>query len=202
MAELPGPTGSHDHGLVSTLPLYGREAELGVVEELLDGVPEHGGALVVRGDAGIGKSSLTAAAIGTAGARGMGVSRTVGVESEAQLPFAGLHQLLQPILGGLSELPGPQRAALKAAFGIADADAPDRFLIALATLDLLGDAAASSPLLLVAEDAHWLDRSTADVLAFVARRVSVEPIVVLLSVREGLRKPAPERPTVASGSGA
>jgi DNA-binding CsgD family transcriptional regulator len=101
------------------------------------------------------------------------------------LPFAGLHQLLHPFLGHLDALPAPHRGALEAAFGLTDAAAPDLFLIALATLDLLGDAAASSPLVLIAEDAQWLDPATADVLAFVARRLSVDPIVLLIAVRDG-----------------
>jgi len=105
------------------------------------------------------------------------------------LPFAGLHQLLQPLLTGLDGLAAAQRGAVQAAFGLTDAAAPDLFLIALATLDLLADAADRSPLLLIAEDAHWLDRPTNDVLAFVARRVSTEPIVLLLAVRDDCEDP-------------
>jgi predicted ATPase len=117
----------------------------------------------------------------------MRVLRTTGVQSEARLPFAGLHQLVLPILGQADRLPTPQRAALLAAFGMEEvAEAPDRFLIALAVLELLSDAAQGAPLLVVVEDAHWLDRSTADVLAFVARRVEHEPLVALLAIREGM----------------
>ena len=103
------------------------------------------------------------------------------------MAFAGLHRLLRPYLAGIGDLPGPQQAALSLAFGL-DAEpqgdgepssAPDIFLIALATLDLLAEAAASSPLLLIVEDAHWLDTASCDVLAFVARRVELEPIVLL-----------------------
>ena len=110
-----------------------------------------------------------------------------GMQSEAQLPFAGLHQLVLPVLDQADMLPTPQRAALLAAFGMAEAaEAPDRFLVALAVLELLSDAAEHAPLLVVAEDAHWLDRSSADVLAFVARRVEHEPLVVLVASRDSV----------------
>lgn len=168
-------------------PIFGRERELARLERLVDGVSECGAALLVRGEPGIGKSSLLAAARRRAEEAGMRVLRTAGVQSEAQLPFAGLHQLVLPILGQADRLPTPQRAALLAAFGMEEvAEAPDRFLIALAVLELLSDAAQGAPLLVVVEDAHWLDRSTADVLAFVARRVEHEPLVVLLAIREGM----------------
>lgn len=172
-----------------TLPLYGRESEVSALDELIDGLHARGGALIVRGEAGIGKSSLLAAASSSAAARGSVVLGTTGVQSEAHLPFAGLHQLLQPLLADLDGLPGPQRAALEAAFGLSQDAAPDLFLIALATLELLGDVAGRAPLLLVAEDAHWLDRSTSEVLAFVARRVSLEPILLLLAIRDGTDEP-------------
>jgi hypothetical protein len=119
----------------------------------------------------------------------MHVLRTRGVQPEAHLPFAGLHQLLQPLLGELAQLPPPQRAALEAAFGLTNASAPDPFLIALATLDLLGEAAETTPLLLMAEDAHWLDRPTAGALAFVARRLAYDPIVLVLGIRDDVESP-------------
>ncbi len=168
-------------------PIFGRERELARLYELVDRVPERGAALLVRGEPGIGKSTLLEAASLRAEDAGMRILSTTGVQSEAQLPFAGLHQLVLPVLGQVDRLPTLQRAALLAAFGMAEAtEAPDRFLIALAVLELLSDAAERAPLLVVAEDAHWLDRSTADVLAFVARRVEHEPIVVLLASREGV----------------
>lgn len=105
--------------------------------------------------------------------------------SRRSLPFAGLHQLLQPYLGEFGRLPAPQRAALEAAFGISVEAAPDLFLIALATLDLLGDVAERAPVLLIAEDAQWFDQSTSEVLVFVARRVSADPILLLFGVRDG-----------------
>ena len=153
-------------------PIFGRERELSQLYELVDRVHERGATLLVRGEAGIGKSTLLAAACRRAEAAGMRVLRTTGVQSEAQLPFAGLHQLVLPVLGQADQLPTPQRGALLAAFGMVEAaEAPDRFSIALAVLELLSDAAQPASLLVVVEDAHWLDRSTADVLAFVARRV-------------------------------
>jgi DNA-binding CsgD family transcriptional regulator/tetratricopeptide (TPR) repeat protein len=177
--------GGRDDLAVATLALYGRESEVSVLGELIDGIDVRGGAVVVRGDAGIGKSALLAAASRSASARGMVVLTTAGAESEEHLSFAGLHQLLQPLLGDLGKLPAPQRAALEAAFGRSETTAPDLFLIALATLDLLADVAERAPLLLIAEDGHWLDRSSGEVLAFVARRVSMEPILLLVAVREG-----------------
>ena len=171
---------------MATLPLYGRETEVRALHELIDGIDAHGGAIVVRGEAGIGKSALLGTASRSASARGMVVLTASGAKSEAQLPFAGLHQLLQPYLGELGKLPQPQRAALEAAFGISEEAAPDLFLIALATLDLLGDVAEQAPVLLIAEDAHWFDRSTTEVLAFVARRVSADPILLLFAVRDGI----------------
>src|SRR5206468_1013429 len=100
------------------------------------------------------------------------------------LPFAGLHQILHPVLAGANELPDPQRPALLAAFGADSSSTPDLFLIALGTLNLLSNAAPNSPILLVADDAQWLDPATADVLAFVARRLEMEPIVMLAAIRE------------------
>ncbi len=172
--------------------LVGREREVGVLDELVGRVGERGGALVVRGEAGIGKSALLAAATTRARDRGMPVLTATGVQSEAHLPFAGLHQLLRPILAATDDLPARQRIALLAAFGMADAAAPDLFLIALAALELLADTAAGAPLLLSVEDAQWLDRPTGDVLAFVARRLESEPIVLLASIREGYESPLVE----------
>jgi DNA-binding CsgD family transcriptional regulator len=170
---------------MTLLPLVGRDLELAVLDHLVTRVGEFGGAMVVRGEAGIGKSALLEAASTRARKQGRTVLTTVGVESEAHLPFAGLHQLMRPTLRQAVGLPARQRAALLAAFGMADAVAPDRFLIALAALELFAETAASSPLLLIVEDAQWLDRPTSDVLAFVARRLESEPIVLLVGLRDG-----------------
>ena len=169
--------------------IFGRERELATLSELVDGVVEQGGAVVVTGEPGIGKSALLAETAARAGARGMRVLQASGVQSEAHLPFSGLHQLLRPILGGADDLPPPQRAALLAAFGMSDDAAPDRFLIALAVLDLVAEAASEVPHLLLIEDGQWLDPSSAEVLAFVARRLSSDPILLLAAVREGFGTP-------------
>ena len=115
----------------------------------------------------------------------MRVLRTTGVRTEANLPFAGLHQLLRPILTGIEALPKPQYAALGVAFGLVEGAAEDPFLIALATLTLLADAAAHTPILVVADDVQWLDRPSADALAFVARRLGSDPLVMVAELRDG-----------------
>ena len=166
--------------------LLGREVELARIYELIDAIGARGGALVVRGEAGIGKSALLAAARERAREHGATVVSTTGTLSEAPLAFAGLHQLLLPLLGGLELLPDPQRRAVEAAFGIAEGDAPDLFLIGLATLGLVAERAAEAPLLFVVDDAHWLDRPSVQVLEFIARRVESDPAILLFAVREGL----------------
>jgi predicted ATPase len=192
-AALDGMLARSNDGAMSTAqaatPLLGRELEIQRLGELVDRVRDRGGAILVRGDAGIGKSALLTETSRVAEARGMRILTTAGVESEAHLPFAGLHELLRPILGEADELPAPQRDALRAAFGMTDGAAPDVFLIALAALNLLGDASAHSPTLVVVEDAHLLDRASADVLAFVARRLESEPIVLLAAIRNGFHSP-------------
>jgi DNA-binding CsgD family transcriptional regulator len=169
--------------------LLGRDRELSELYALVDGIGESGGALVVRGDAGIGKSALLAAAKERAQSEGLTVVSTAGALSEAQLAFSGLHQLLLPLLDGLERLPDPQRRALEGAFGIAEADAPDVFLIGLAALGLIAERAVDSALLFVVDDAHWLDRSSSEVLKFVARRVEADRALLLFSVREGVSSP-------------
>src|ERR687893_224001 len=166
-------------------PIFGRERELARLKRLVDGVSEHGAALLVRGEPGIGKSTLLAAASRRAEGAGMRVLRATGVQSEAELPFAGLHQLLMPLLNRTGCLPAPQRSALLTAFGMLEEAASDPFLIGLAVLELLSNAAERAPVLVVAEDAQWLDGSTARVLAFVARRVEHEPIGLLVASRDG-----------------
>src|ERR671922_325334 len=166
-------------------PLVGRLEEQGLLTSLLDDVGTRGHALVLRGEPGIGKSRLLSEAERAARERGMAVLTTAGVQSEAHLPFAGLHQLLRPVRDRASELRDVQRAALDAAFGLTREAAPERFRIAMAALDLVSDVATDAPLLLVVEDAHWLDRPTADVLAFVARRIESDPILLLAAIRDG-----------------
>ena len=122
---------------------------------------------------------------GRASSLGARTLSTVGVESESELAFAGLHQLLEPIGSRIERLPDPQRQALDAAFGVADLVEADPFRVALAAYRLVSDAADSSPLLLIADDAQWLDRSSLDVLAFIARRLDNEPVVFIAGLRDG-----------------
>ncbi|MBD2899608.1 hypothetical protein amrb99_85920 [Actinomadura sp. RB99] len=161
--------------------LYGREAEQDVVDRLLEraaqGVP---GSLVVRGEAGLGKSALLEYA--EAAARGR-VLRVTGVESETELPFAALHVLLGPVLDEVGRVPRRQGEALLGALGLG-ADAPgDRFLVGLAALSLLTELAAEEPLLCLVDDAHWLDRESADALLFAVRRLRSEPVTTIFATR-------------------
>jgi DNA-binding CsgD family transcriptional regulator len=169
--------------------MFGRERETRRLAELIDGVDDQGGALLVRGEAGIGKTALLADGAALAAAAGMRVLTAVGTESEVHLPYAGLHQILHPIRTGIDLLPAPQRDAAQAALGITDRVVPDAYLVGLAVLNLLADAAAHSPVMVIAEDAHWLDRASAEVLGFVTRRVQSEPIVLLAAVRIGVASP-------------
>src|SRR3954447_2696673 len=170
-------------------PLLGRLEEQSLLTSLLDDVAKRGQPLVLRGEPGIGKSRLLSEAERMARERGMAVLTTIGVQSEAHLPFAGLHQLLRPVRGHAGELREAQRAALDAAFGLSQEAAPEHFRIAMAVLDLLSDVASDAPVLVVVDDAHWLDRPTSDVLAFVGRRIEADPIVVLVAIRDGYRSP-------------
>ncbi|WP_426512014.1 AAA family ATPase [Dactylosporangium sp. McL0621] len=173
------------------MSLVGRGAELRSLGRLLGRARDGGGAAVVRGEAGIGKSALLAAAVRAAGEQNLRVLATTGLQSEAQIAFAGLYQLLRPVLEQVERLPRPQRDAVLAAFGRGDAAVPDLFLVALATLGLLGEAAAAmgAPVLVVVEDAQWLDRASADVLVFVARRLEYEPVVLVAALRDGFDGP-------------
>ena len=169
----------------ATGELIGRYDEIARVDALLDRVRDRGGTLVIRGEPGIGKSALVELARGRASSLGARTLATVGVESESELAFAGLHQLLGPIGSRIERLPDPQRQALDAAFGVADLVEADPFRVALAAYRLVSDAADSSPLLLIADDAQWLDRSSLDVLAFIARRLDNEPVVFIAGLRDG-----------------
>jgi DNA-binding CsgD family transcriptional regulator len=144
-------------------------------------------ALVLRGEAGTGKSALLDYAVESAG--DLGVARLVGIESEAELGFAALHQLLVPYLAELESLPGPLRRALATAFGISEGGPPDRFLVGLASLTLLSAAATERALLCVIDDAQWLDHESAEVLAFVARRLHADAVGMLFAVRDPSDRP-------------
>jgi DNA-binding CsgD family transcriptional regulator len=172
--------------------LIGRDAEGGRIDALVDGVGERGGAFVVTGEAGIGKSALLARAVERAGEVGARAVTIAGVESEAQLAFAGLHQLLRPFEGLAERLPGPQRAALLAALGASEDEAdaePDMFLVAAAAFGLLAEAADATPLVIAVDDAQWLDPSSLAALTFVARRAEGEPLVLIAAVRDGFATP-------------
>jgi DNA-binding CsgD family transcriptional regulator len=164
--------------------LIGREREGAGLDALLDRVGDRGHAVVVRGEAGVGKSALLEDTRLAAVERGMATLAAGGAQSEAELPYSALHILLQPVLSASRQLPGPQHAALRAAFGIEKAPAPEPLLMCLAALELLSKTAAVAPLLVLIDDAQWLDDQTADVLTFVARRVEAEPIVMLFALRD------------------
>jgi DNA-binding CsgD family transcriptional regulator len=171
-------------GVRSPQMLYGRDTERSLIGELLDGAREsRSGVLVLRGEVGVGKSALLLDA--RERATGMQVLSGAGIESEAQLPFAALHQLVRPILGCVESLPQPQAGALRGALGLEAGTATDRFLVSLAVLSLLAEAAERQPLLCLIDDAHWLDDASADALVFAARRLEAEGIIMLFATREG-----------------
>jgi DNA-binding CsgD family transcriptional regulator/tetratricopeptide (TPR) repeat protein len=163
--------------------LRGRSAECAVLDGMLEAVRDGSGrALVLRGEAGVGKTALLRYAVESAAE--MRVGRAVGVESETELPFASLHQLCAPMLDRVEELPAPQRTALRIAFGLSAGAAPDRFLVGLAVLTLISEFAEERPLLCLVDDAQWLDQASAQTLAFVARRLRMEPVGLVFAIRE------------------
>jgi DNA-binding CsgD family transcriptional regulator len=162
--------------------LRGRRRECDVLDHLLDAVRGGAGrALLLRGEAGVGKTALLDYL--AEHAPGCRVARVAGVESEMELAYAGLHQLCAPMLDRLERLPGPQREALATAFGLGPGSAPDRFLVGLATLSLLADVAEEHPLLCLVDDAQWLDHASAQVMAFVARRLVAESVGLVFGAR-------------------
>ena len=163
--------------------LLDRQRERAALDGLLGDLRSgRGRALVLRGEAGVGKSALLDYV--AAAAADMRVARAVGVESEMELAFASLHLLCAPLLDRLERLPGPQRDALGIAFGLREGDAPDRFLVGLAVLTLLAEVADDLPLLCVVDDAQWLDRASTQVLVFAARRLLAEPVGLIFAARE------------------
>jgi DNA-binding CsgD family transcriptional regulator len=164
--------------------LYGRDAERAEIWALLEGArASRSGALVIRGEAGIGKSALLGDARESAG--DMRVLQAHGVESESELPFAALHQLLRPALDLIGAIPPPQAAALGSALGLDGGAAQERFLISAGCLSLLSELAEQQPVLCLVDDVQWLDAPAADALLFVARRLDAEGIVMLFAARDG-----------------
>src|SRR6516165_9715745 len=163
--------------------LVDRQRERAALDGLLGDLRAgRGRALVLRGEAGVGKSALLEYVTGAAA--DMRLVRSAGVESEMELAFAGLHLLCAPLLDRLEGLPPPQRDALGVAFGLREGAAPDRFLVGLAVLTLLSEVAEERPLLCVIDDAQWLDTASAQVLAFAARRLLAEPVGLVFAARE------------------
>ncbi len=163
--------------------LQNRHAEREILDRLVgNALAGISGVVVLRGEAGVGKTALLDHFL--THAAGCRVVRAAGVESEMELAFAGLHQLCAPFLDRLDRLPAPQQKALGTAFGLRTGDPPDRFLVGLAVLSLLSEIAEEQPLVCILDDVHWLDRASAQVLGFVARRLAAEAVVLVFAVRE------------------
>jgi len=164
--------------------LIGRRGECAELDALLQRASAgESGVLVVRGEAGIGKSALLDYTAQRAD--GFTVLRAAGFEAEADLAFAGVYGLLRPILGHLDEVPDVQARALAGALGLAPSDAPDRFMVSAAVLGLLAAAGDQRPVVCLIDDAQWLDRPSADTLVFAARRLAADPVAILFAAREG-----------------
>jgi DNA-binding CsgD family transcriptional regulator len=178
--------------------LLGRRAEGEALDRLLEVVRAGRSAvLVLRGEPGIGKTALLGHVLEHAS--GCRIARAAGVQSEMELAFAGLHQLCARMLDLLDRLPGPQREALATAFGLSAGPAPSQFVVSLAALSLLSEVAEEQPLLCVVDDAHWLDRASAQALGFVARRLLAEPVALVLATRQASEEFAGLRELVITG---
>jgi DNA-binding CsgD family transcriptional regulator len=163
--------------------LFGRRSECATLDGLVEGARAgRSQVLVIRGEAGIGKTALLDYLEGDAG--GCRIARSAGAEAEMELAYAGLHQICGPFLDRLDRLPDPQRMALSTAFGLIAGEAPDRFMVGLAVLDLLADRAEERPLICLIDDAQWLDRVSVQTVGFVARRLAAERIVLAVAIRE------------------
>jgi DNA-binding CsgD family transcriptional regulator len=167
----------------AALQIIGREHELEVLTAAVDAAAEAGRAVAVCGEPGIGKSVLIEAAARRGQERGYLVLRSTGVEAESQLPFAGLHELVRPVLGAADALPAPQRRALLSAFGVAEDRSPEPFLICLAALNVLTGVSARQPVAVIVDDVHWLDQPSQDALAFLARRIHDDRVTVVGGLR-------------------
>ncbi|MGJ6967717.1 AAA family ATPase [Streptosporangium sp. G11] len=173
--------------------MIGRAGELDQLNRLAATVTTSGAVAVVAGEPGIGKTRLMEEFAQASRANGFRELRCTGLENESHAGFAGLHELIHPVLDHAAALPARQRQALLTAFGLAEGPAPERLLISLAVLGLLEEATTQQPLLLVVEDMHWLDPSTAEVVRFLARRLSGAPIMLLVTVRAQADDPEPLR---------
>ena len=183
LAAQPGQQGRRGSKMAN------RVNERGVLDQLIEAVrADQSRALVVHGDAGVGKTVLLEYLAVRASGRGCRVARAMGVQSEMELAFAGLHQLCGPMLDRAQGLPAPQRHALHIALGLATGPPPDRFLVGLAVLNLLSGAAGAQPLICLVDDEQWLDQASAQVLGFVARRLAADPVGLVFAARE----PGPE----------
>ncbi|RPE75372.1 regulatory LuxR family protein [Curtobacterium sp. PhB137] len=164
-------------------PVIGRERETSALRDAVGHVDSGGSAFVIDGEAGIGKSSLVADVLEHASLHGLRVLTTTGTLAESAEPYSALHMLLYPLRGGIANLPSPQRRALDVAFGVATGIQPSPLLAGLAALTLLSDAAAERPLLIVAEDLHWMDAPSEWALRMMARRVGEDPVVIVMTTR-------------------
>jgi len=175
-------------------PIIGRDAALARLRALVDPAPRANQVLLVTGKAGMGKTVLLADAAERARSAGIRVLSVTGRESESRLAFAGLHQLLRPVLPAAAGLPARQAQALQGALGLAaDPGAADPLLTGVAVLTLLSDLSERSPVLVLADDAHWLDRSSLDALAFAGSRLDAEPVVLLVGARGQAPPPGLDR---------
>jgi DNA-binding CsgD family transcriptional regulator len=189
--------------VVPPITLIGRDADSKVLFARIDAAREgRGGALVLRGAPGIGKTALLEAAHARAAKSGLHVLRTTGVLSETHLPFAGLHQLLRPVLNDIERLPTSYVKAIQSAFGLLDEPVSGPHVVAMAALHLLGETAERAPLVLLVDDAQWLDESTGAALAFVARRIELDPIALIVAMRDGFATPFLEAGLVEHSIGA
>ena len=162
-----------------------RLSERAELDRLVDAVRAgESGALVVRGDPGVGKTVLLDHLAGRASGSGCRVARAAGVQSEMELAFAGLHQLCAPMLSRAEHLPEPQRDALQTALGIATGPPPDRFLVGLSVLSLLAGVAGERPLICLVNDEQWLDHASAQALGFTARRLAADPVGLVFAARD------------------
>ena len=167
--------------------LIGRGAELAELAAKIDAIETHGGAVVVAGEPGIGKSSVLLAASVKARTSGCLILETAGIETNSPVPYDGLHRLLSPILTNAATLPPVQRNALNTAFGLAPGAAPEPFLVALATLNLLVGIGQQRPVVMVVDDVHWMDSASTEVIAFLSRRIAADPLLVIAALRSGNR---------------